>query len=207
MTLSNCASNAVELAAIPNICFQPKGDCQDKFATLLQSGVYLETVTGKPILDVLKTLPGFTDEYIDEEIQTIFINGTAIDDVHAPLTEDQTIIALSASMPGLSGAIFRKNSIHSPLRSVQQEMDADFKEDRITVKVKMFNSIARDQAKMVFEQGATLLTRSLLDYIQTRPWIMEYVETMTIDHKDCSTMDELIVHLKDRQYCRLSIAK
>jgi len=205
MTRTNCALDAVELSDIPRVSCQLTGDYLDKFATLLQSGVYLETVTGKPILDLLKTLPGFTESYIDEEVQTIFINGTAIDDVHAPLTEDQTVIAVSASMPGLSGAIFRKNSIHSHLRSVQQDVDADFKVDRITVKVKLFNSIARDQARMLFTQGVNLQTKSLIDYLQTRPWIMEYISRITINQNNCSTLSELITQLRKDGHCTLTI--
>lgn len=192
--------------AMPAITLQLSQEGIDKFTALLQSGVEIETNAGEPLLQFLEKIPGFTPEYIDNEIQTIFLDGTAIDDVHAPLTDTETVIALSAAMPGLSGAIYRKNSIHSPLRSVHHQYDtAKVDEKTISIYLKLFNSIARDRGAEMLRQGVTLKTSTMLTFLQTRPWLVDHIQAVTINDTPVANTDSLVDTLRNTERAHLSL--
>ena len=192
--------------AMPAITLQLSQEGMDKFTALLQSGVEIETTAGEPLLQFLEKIPGFTPEYIDNDIQTIFLDGTAIDDVHAPLTDTETVIALSAAMPGLSGAIYRKNSIHSPLRSVHHHYDATKVEEKtISIYLKLFNSIARDRGAEMLRQGVTLKTSTMVTFLQTRPWLADHIQAIMINDDPAANTDALMHTLQGTERVHLAL--
>src|SRR5665647_491591 len=81
------------------------------FASLLQHGILLPVDRPVALLPFLLALPGFDAEYIENTVQTIFINGVAVDSLDRSLPAGSTL-ALSAAMPGLAGAIFRRQGLH-----------------------------------------------------------------------------------------------
>jgi hypothetical protein len=91
----------------PLLCFTLQPEDLLRLATLFQAGFYVTAAAGDSVISVLQRLPGFTPAYIERDIQTIFLNGTAIDDLSVPLNGSSAVIALSAAMPGLAGAILR----------------------------------------------------------------------------------------------------
>ena len=56
------------------------------FTTVLQSGIEIKTAHGQSLASFLNKFPGFTAEYLADIVQTIFLNGTAVDDLSLPLT-------------------------------------------------------------------------------------------------------------------------
>lgn len=200
------ATKAIPKDTMPAITLQLSEEGIDKFTALLQSGVEIETNAGEPLLQFLEKIPGFTPEYIDNEIQTIFLDGTAIDDVHAPLTDTETVIALSAAMPGLSGAIYRKNSIHSPLRSVHHQYDTTKVDEKtISIYLKLFNSIARDRGAEMLRQGVTLKASTMLTFLETRPWLVDHIQAVTINDDPAANTDSLVDTLRNTERAHLSL--
>jgi len=116
------------------------------FASLLQHGVLFPIAKPIPLLSFLVTLPGFSADYIEENVQTIFIDGVAADNLNKEMV-DGTTVALSAAMPGLAGAIFRRQGIHGSLRS-KQVTDAPGEQSGAGfLTLKFFNSIATDRVE------------------------------------------------------------
>ncbi|HIQ38336.1 MAG TPA: hypothetical protein EYH36_10155 [Desulfocapsa sulfexigens] len=62
-------------------------------------------------------------------------------------TEALSKIAISAAMPGLVGEIFRKDGVHASLRTTTagKLSSADAPETSITIRLKLFNMIARER--------------------------------------------------------------
>lgn len=198
--------NASLKDAMPAITLQLSQEGIDKFTALLQSGVEIETTAGESLLQFLEKIPGFTPEYIDNDIQTIFLDGTAIDDVHASLTDTETVIALSAAMPGLSGAIYRKNSIHSPLRSVHHHYDTTKVEEKtISIYLKLFNSIARDRGEEMLRRGVILKTATMLTFLQTRPWLANYIQAVTINDDTTANAKSLMHTLQNTERVHIAL--
>lgn len=137
------------------------------FASLLQHGVLFPLRQPVPLLSFLVSLPGFSADYIEKNVQTIFINGVAADNLQRELA-DGTTVALSAAMPGLAGAIFRRQGIHGSLRSqpvanpVQTQTDGGF------LTLKLFNSIATDRIGDLLIQGILISGKALASFARMR---------------------------------------
>ncbi len=140
-----------------------------QFTTLLQSGVYLKAKQGCSIGEILCSLPGFTEEYISKNVQTLFLNGLPADDLDQQIFGEIAVIAASAAMPGLAGAIFRKGGVHASLRTATDKgLHATALEQAITVRVKLFNIIARERGADVLSRGCFVKAAALLKFLQYR---------------------------------------
>ncbi|MGE4505938.1 MAG: hypothetical protein AB7D51_11370 [Desulfovibrionaceae bacterium] len=138
-----------------------------QFASLLQHG-FLQPVSGPvPIRDFLVGLPGFTPEYIESEVQTIFHNGVAADNLDDLLYAGDTL-ALSAAMPGLAGAIFRRAGVHASLRARVAEAAHEEPGREGFVLVKLYNQIGADRVGDVLRGGVRISGRALAGFVRRR---------------------------------------
>jgi hypothetical protein len=155
------------------------------FTTVLQSGIEVKVPHGKTLGKFLSNFPGFTAEYLAETVQTIFLNGTAVDDLTLPLTGSNPVLALSAAMPGLAGAIFRKNSFHSALRTDTNVLPSEsIQHESITVTLKLFNSIARERGGALLQSGQAIKTDLLANFLIKRPTLWPRVLSIHFDEKE-----------------------
>lgn len=173
------------------------------FATVLQAGVNIAARPKETLGAFLDRLPGFTREYIVGEIQTIFLNGTAIDNLETPLEGDNPILALSAAMPGLAGAIFRKNSFHAALRTVITEHHSPATAQTI-VTLKLFNSIARDRGPALLAEGVSINSARLVTFFEINPTIVDHLEQIIVDAKK-GDHNDLIQFLSHNTFIRLTV--
>ncbi len=155
------------------------------FTTVLQSGIEIKTTRGQSLANFLNKFPGFTAEYLSDTVQTIFLNGSAVDDLSLPLTGQHPVLALSAAMPGLAGAIFRKNSFHSTLRTETKSLHSSEQEqDSLLVTLKLFNSIARDRGQELLQAGVCLKTELLRSFLLKRPNLIQSIESIHLADKE-----------------------
>lgn len=135
----------------------------DRFTPLLQAGLFLERSRPQTVGEFLSSLPGFSREYITGRIETIFLNGLPVDELTTPITGSQPVLAISAAMPGLAGAIFRKNSYHAHLRT--SAADSDSQTDKVSgslqIRLKLFNFISRERGGDLLQQGCLLRADSV----------------------------------------------
>jgi len=137
------------------------------FASLLQHGLLLPVDRPVAMLPLLLTLPGFTETYIEQAVQTIFVNGVAADRLDRILAAGDTL-ALSAAMPGLAGAIFRRQGIHGTLRSHPQEKPASEHSAAGYITLKLFNRIAADRVVDLLTQGIQVHGPAFRDFAARR---------------------------------------
>lgn len=159
-------------------------DGLSRFNTLLQGGCRMQVRHGQAIGAFLKQLPGVTDEFIVNEIQTLFLNGTPIDDMKSPFTLNDTTLALSAAMPGLAGAIFRRNSLHAALRGKNASSESALEDDRpLFITLKLFNSVATSLGPHLFKQGVVFSGEQLHSFITDRPSIVSQLVSCTLNNQ------------------------
>ena len=79
-----------------------------KFVGLLNAGFMINVRVGESVRTLLCDRIGLDQSYFDERIQTLFLNSKPVDDPATAVVKDNAILALSAAMPGLVGATFRK---------------------------------------------------------------------------------------------------
>lgn len=162
------------------------------FTTVLQSGIEVKVAHGKTLGKFLSNFPGFTAEYLAETVQTIFLNGTAVDDLTLPLSGSNPVLALSAAMPGLAGAIFRKNSFHSALRTDTNALPSEAVEhESITVTLKLFNSIARERGGALLQSGQAIKADLLANFLSKRPTLWPHVHSIHFNEKEMDQQELL----------------
>ncbi len=170
------------------------------FSTLLQAGIYLQVAPQTPLDDFLCNYAGFSRQYIEKEVQTIFINGQAVDDLKTPLYGQSPVVAISAAMPGLAGAIFRKNSAHASLRTVydkdQPEIRTIKKNTVVNITLKLFNTILRDKGAAMLQAGVEISSSALLYFIQKRPEVMKMVRKIVMDRQIFNS-EELLYQIEN----------
>ncbi|MFT5701869.1 MAG: hypothetical protein ACI8ZB_004771 [Desulforhopalus sp.] len=188
---------AVTLSVLP--------DSVHFFTTVLQSGVEVKTSIATEIGAFLCQLPGFTPEYIASTVETIFLNGTPVDDLTLSFTGKAPVLALSASMPGLAGAIFRRNSIHSALRTQTDSSNHVSSDDQATtVTLKLFNSIAKERGAILLETGVTIKAAKVLTFLQKQTGLCDYITDIELN-SEAVNITTLFTSLSEAQTIHLKV--
>ena len=150
------------------------------FASLLQHGILYPVQQPVPLVPLLLALPGFTAEYIEQTVQTIFINGVPADSLQRELGPGTTL-ALSAAMPGLAGAIFRRQGVHGSLRTRPQEPSVAVGMQEGYLTLKLFNSIAFDRIGDLFTQGIVIASKAWQQFAAMHGAQLQPPCTMALD--------------------------
>jgi len=125
------------------------------FYQLLSKGFIIHPRTGCTIKELLCGQLGIKDDYLEERIQTIFLDDKIVDDVNSAVIREGSILALSAAMPGVLGATLRKGGRYAPMRR-QISHDKDIPSDlhkKGEVIIKLFNLILRELGPLFLDLG------------------------------------------------------
>ncbi len=162
------------------------------FTELLISGVYIEThLIGKSLYEFLKSELSLDDEFINNKINTIFLNNMPIDDLFSATIEHDAKIALSSSMPGLVGAILRKGSPYAMMRediTYKKVKQKNLKKGFIFLK--LFNLLINEIGKKVMEKGIFLKTSILADYLMKKQ-ILKYSSAILLNSRSTDPEEAL----------------
>ncbi|GAB6038017.1 hypothetical protein JCM15519_25760 [Fundidesulfovibrio butyratiphilus] len=173
------------------------------FASLLQEGFYCFLAAPVSIRDFLLGLPGFSADYIENAVQTIFHNGVATDSLDTPLRAGDTL-ALSAAMPGLAGAIFRREGIHASLRSTVEEPAHPASNREGFILVKLYNNVGADRIVDILRHGVRLSSGALTSFFKRRADLSH--QPMRIFHEGHRiAIDQLLDLVSTRQQVELTL--
>ncbi|MBC2716880.1 MAG: hypothetical protein HF978_16370 [Desulfobacteraceae bacterium] len=177
-----------------------EGDNFSAFGGLFAYGFKLEVEIGCSLFDLLCRQIGISETYLNDRVQTIFLNGKVIDDISSEILNDNSVIALSAAMPGLVGAVFRKGGILSSMRSsyASQATDVTMTNHRGPVILKLFNLIASDLGSDFLKKGIQIKGDYFIRYINWKRSLLESVcRELVIDGKKYEIDDALSVCRQD----------
>jgi len=137
------------------------------FLKLIESGFRLRIKAGLSIKELFCDQLGISHDYFDNRIQTIFLDGKPVDNVDAARVYDGARIALSASMPGLVGATFRKGGLYASFRgtiSHSETKNSSFKGEGQII-LKFFNMIAKELGPAFLQKGIILEGKCFQDFV------------------------------------------
>lgn len=155
-----------------------------RFSTLLQSGITLYGQTMQSIGLFLENLPGFSIDYLSDRVQTIFIDGDAVDNLERQFSKTKHVIALSAAMPGLAGAIFRRHSLCAALRTAASATGSETEHGKqCEVQLKLFNVIAQEKGSLILQQGGEFQGHVLIEFMMSRQTLVESITSLSLDGK------------------------
>ena len=150
------------------LSFIVDADMISRFLKLLERGCKLKIKTGNTIRQLLCQNLGVPEDYVDNRIQTIFLNGRPVDDVDTATVENGSILALSAAMPGLVGITLRKGGFYAPFRSniTHTEQQIPNAGDAGNMTLKLFNMVAKELGSELLDRGIRIDGDALHDFIQ-----------------------------------------
>lgn len=146
---------------------------------LVSRGIRLEARTGMSVKNFLKEMLPADEDYLENKIQTIFMDGHAVDDTEQTRINAPCTIALSAAMPGVFGAAFRKKGIYSGMRAeYSQNPEAEkesFKDKTETVPVtlKCFNQVAEDLGDALLGRGVNMDIKEFEKFWEPQQEVLE----------------------------------
>ncbi len=125
------------------------------FHPLLSKGFEVSIEEGIGIQAFLCGQIGLDPDYLEKRIQTVFLNGKAVDDFDSAILRPGSVLALSGALPGLAGATLRRGGIYGKMRGEISQSEkiepAPRGEGRVTVK--LFNLIVREVGPLFLEHG------------------------------------------------------
>lgn len=152
---------------IQRLCMKVEAHLISRFSKLIERGFRLKVKTGRSIKELFCEQLGISDDYFDYRIQTIFLDGKAVDNPDAAWVENGSRLALSAAMPGLVGATFRKGGRYASLRGTisysTSKKSNSGGEGEITLK--LFNMIARELGPVFLQKGIIIEGKRFQDFV------------------------------------------
>jgi hypothetical protein len=139
-----------------------------KFTGLLGPGFMIKTRIGITVKTLLCDELGLSEPYFEERIQTLFLNSRPVDDAATAVLTDGSTLALSAAMPGLVGATFRKGGRYSWMRGgiSYSKKKSDIEEKSGWVTLKLFNLILKELGPYFLSTGVWLRGRVIKEFFE-----------------------------------------
>jgi hypothetical protein len=155
-------------ADVLNITLTFSGNAATRFLPLLGEGMVLQGRGGATVEDFLVEAAGISAAYLKERVQTVFLDGRALDDFSVARVGDGATLALSAAMPGLAGAVLRRGGIYASLRREisHQAHASGGAAGEIRVTLKLFNLIAREQGPALLRRGILISGARWCDFVR-----------------------------------------
>jgi len=191
---------------VTNINLTVKPDRMSLFSPLLGQGFTLKIRTGISVRDLLCRQIGVSNDYLDQRIQTIFLNGKVVDNVDTAVVHKGSSLALSAALPGLAGATLRRGGAYAAMRSQisHKNNTADDSDEDGTVMLKLFNLVALELGPMFLKQGIWIDGKNLKNFFQRVPdffWdgcLLVEIDGISLDVRNMPLMEwkQKLVFLK-----------
>jgi hypothetical protein len=135
---------------------------------IFRQGVQVEIRIGSSIRDVVVNQLGMAEDYLENRVQTIFLNGKPVDNVDDARVSDNSVLALSAAMPGLAGATLRKSGKYAAFRqgiSLHGEPVLSEIQQKGWMILKLFNQVAEEQGAVLLVKGVWIDSREMLNVL------------------------------------------
>ena len=128
------------------------------FLPLLEKGVIIPVRTGCSIHDFFCGQLGLPEPYLEQRIQTLFLNARPVDNVNTAVIQDGSVLALSAAMPGLLGATMRKDGWYAAFRKDISECSRPGSRSQTDglIRLKLFNMVAREIGGILLQRGVRI---------------------------------------------------
>lgn len=125
------------------------------FFQLLGQGFLVNAPANCSIRNLIIGCLGIPDDYLEERIQTLFLNGNVVDDLDSGIIKEGSTLALSGAMPGLAGAVLRRGGFYASFRRTISLEDSQSRidEDDHWIVLKLFNMIAKELGPAFLEKG------------------------------------------------------
>lgn len=178
-----------------------------RLSPLFGEGILIHGSDGETVADFLVKTAGIPPGYLKERVQTVFLNGRALDDLDTARVSGGANLALSAAMPGLAGAVLRRGGAYASMRRQisQEATSAAAGAGDIIITLKLFNLIASELGPEFLRKGVLIPGHHLRGFVERQGrWAWDGCRSATADGQpiEIGQIAELIA---TRRWVRLSI--
>jgi len=138
-------------------------------SALFQRGVLVPVTDGTRLTDFLLISLEIPRADLEERVQTIFLDGRPVDDPATAVMGPGSVVALSASLPGLVGATMRKGGTYASLRSSISHTEGAREEHGGRsgyATLKLFNVLMGELGPALLQRGVMVPASRLLDLLR-----------------------------------------
>ena len=174
------------LQTVLRICVAPEK--LGRFLRLFTGGVSLSVQIGGTLEELICGQLGVSEDYLENRIQTIFLNFKAVDAPEKAVVNEGAVVTLSAAMPGLVGATMRKGGTLAGFRSgISCAQGEECREPaRGWITLKLLNMVAR-------ELGPTLLAAGVyVEGPRIESFLKEIALELAIENSELQVNDSLV---------------
>ena len=138
------------------------------FFVFFQSGAGIRIRTGINVREFLCGDLGLSPEYVESRVQTVFLDGKAVDNVDSAVVRDGSTLALSAALPGLLGATLRRGSYYAAMRSeISYRKDTEsLSSSEGTVRLKLFNLLTDEIGPLILNKGILINGQEITEFFK-----------------------------------------
>ena len=160
-----------EINALVQVALQMDLQAIGAFSLLLQKGVRVGFTAGVSISDFLCGQMGITPQYLDGRIQTIFLDGKAVDHPQSQILANGASLSMAAAMPGLAGATLRRDGHFVGFRTgITQDCQSQCLDcDPGILTLKLFNLLIKEIGPQVLAHGIIMSAEELGQFMRERP--------------------------------------
>jgi len=153
------------------LCLTVGEDLLQCFCLLGGSGFTIRARTPCSVAELLCGQLGVAADYLAGRVQTIFLDGSVVDDPATATVAAGSTIALSAALPGVAGAVLRKDSSYAAMRRTishanRVALPAAARQGRIVVK--LFNMVQGELGPAMLGRGVQVSGKALCDLFRGR---------------------------------------
>jgi len=151
---------------------------------------------GSTIKSLLCQQFGLSPEYLENRIQTIFLDGKPVDNVDSATVKEGSTVALSAALPGLVGATLRRGGYYAPMRSQisYREEAAPEPHHEGMILLKLFNLLLKELGPSFLKRGIWVKGKDLSDLLKRQPddfWVRCEGVKLDGEKVDLKTLKEI----------------
>lgn len=145
-----------------------------KAPLLLQKGFMVKVQPGLSVGQFFRRQLNLAPDYIAHRISTIFLDGKPVDDIDSALLRDGSTLALSGAMPGLVGAVMRRDSFYASFRDTISYRDEEENRgsgphrDEGMIRLKLFNLVMKELGPGFLESGIYLETYIFTGFLENQ---------------------------------------
>lgn len=134
------------------------------FTALVQEGIRVRVGSGESVHAFLTERLGLAAEYVAGRVSTVFLDGEVVDDLHAATLREGALLALSAAMPGVAGAAFRRDGHYSAMRveitRPARSPALEPTDATAVIRVRLFNLLIEEIGPLLLDHGQGLDARA-----------------------------------------------
>lgn len=159
-------------------------------AALAREGLSVNIAAGRSLRQTLTDDLGLGAECVECRIQTIFLDGSPVDDIDTDHARPGSALALAGALPGVAGICMQRGSRIGVFREgiTHQSQDLPASQQSLRITLKLFNVIAEECLAQVLSRGAEVRAGRLAELLDANPEALAHAR-LELDGQDISRQD------------------